>query len=790
MKKFASFIIRRRILILVIISIVTGFFIYQLPMLSIKTKLADLLPQKHPYIKVHNKIKHIFGGSNQVLIMVQVRTGDIFNQKTLTKVQWITRELENILGVDPYKIRSIAVSKMKTFKYTSGTMQIDPLMYPEVPHNEEEMNKLRDNIYSNPQYYGQYVSYDSKRTLIMVDFLEEDIDYRTVFNELSRIRQHTEDENHIISIAGEPMHLGYIDQLANQVLIVLGATVFSMIIMLFIYYKSLRAVMIPVLSAAISAMWGLGFMAFVGFTLDPLILVLPFLISLMAARHSMQCLSRYLEEYATAKNIQTAAVATIESMFLPGVTGIITDALGIGLVAIAVIPILTNIAVACSFWCIATVVLSVIFTPLLLSFIPETKRVRAYMERSLDQGRQDYRDRFLGTVGHWIPRRGKWYVTAVTLFMVIVGFNYARQINVGDFMPGSSILWPFHRYNKDAFRITFSMPLLNPLYIILKGEEGTFDDEKGGGFVTRASTLREMNRFARYMMQHERVMFTMSIVGAVPRFLMSTYEDDPQFFHLPREDETLHFITRRLLHSGEPGTWDRYVDMEETYANIVIYCRDKMPKTIEGVFQHIQAYLAKNPGPPGGKYLLAGGAVGVQAAVRDVIADAQIWNLIFALGGVFLFCALEFKSITAGLMLTIPLAISNVLTFALMGAYQIGLTVNTYPVASVGIGLGVDYGIYFLSRLLEEKSQGFDIYHAVYQGLRTNGRSIIQIATTLTIGLVMWVFSPLKFQAEMGLLLAIVLLLNMLGALFLVPSLVCILKPKFITTVQQRATQN
>ncbi|MFC1591662.1 MMPL family transporter [Thermodesulfobacteriota bacterium] len=172
--------------------------------------------------------------------------------------------------------------------------------------------------------------------------------------------------------------------------------------------------------------------------------------------------------------------------------------------------------------------------------------------------------------------------------------------------------------------------------------------------------------------------------------------------------------------------------------------------------------------------------MGVQAAVREVIADAQIWNLIFALGGVFIFCAINFRSLTAGLILTIPLAVSNVLTFALMGAYHIGLTVNTYPVASVGIGLGVDYGIYFVSRLLEETKKGGDLNQAVYQTLRTNGRVIIQIATTLTVGLLIWIFSALKFQAEMGALLAILLFLNMLGALFLVPTLICILKPKFV----------
>jgi hypothetical protein len=119
-----------------------------------------------------------------------------------------------------------------------------------------------------------------------------------------------------------------------------------------------------------------------------------------------------------------------------------------------------------------------------------------------------------------------------------------------------------------------------------------------------------------------------------------------------------------------------------------------------------------------------------------------------------------------------------------MGAYQIGLTVNTYPVASIGIGLGVDYGIYFMSRLLEEREGGADLNKAVLQTLRSNGRAIIMIATTLTIGLIIWIFSPLKFQAEMGALLAILLFLNMLGALLLVPAMICILKPKFAADMQ------
>jgi predicted RND superfamily exporter protein len=147
--------------------------------------------------------------------------------------------------------------------------------------------------------------------------------------------------------------------------------------------------------------------------------------------------------------------------------------------------------------------------------------------------------------------------------------------------------------------------------------------------------------------------------------------------------------------------------------------------------------------------------------------------------GLFLFCTLNFRSITAGLILTIPLAISNLVGFAIMALTEVGLTVSTYPVSSVAIGFGVDYGIYFISRLLEEKKNAEDLNTAIMRTMTSNGKAIVIIATTLTLGLVCWIFSTLRFQAEMGTFFALLLLLNMLGSLLLVPSLLALIKPKF-----------
>jgi hypothetical protein len=486
----------------------------------------------------------------------------------------------------------------------------------------------------------------------------------------------------------------------------------------------------------------------------------------------MQLISRYLEEIEKGADVKTAARTMFVAMFFPGIAAILTDAVGTGLIAISVIPILTNIAVACTLWCFATFVLSLFFTPLILSYIKKSKRLEAQIEAIKEKrGRMILLDRLLVWCVTWIVGKGRWVVVTATAIIVAISFIYANNIIVGDFYPGSSILWPWHRYNKDAMRIITNMPLLNPLYVVMEGEKG--------GFISEGPTLREMERFRRSIARHPRVMFVSSISDKLPSFLMTSHEDNPNWYHLPNEDRVLSFLYRHMVYSGEPGTWDRYVEPKDMMSNIVIYCRDKMPKTTESVIASIQEYIAKESQITGGKYLLAGGAVGVQAAIRDEIAQSQALNLALALFGCFLFCALNFRSSVAGILLTIPLAISNLITFALMSAYHIGLTVNTFPVSSIGIGLGVDYGIYFVGRLVEERKG--DLNTALISSMRSNGRSIVMIATTLTISLLVWVFSPLKFQAEMGLLLAVLLVLNMLGAILLLPSMIVILKPRFLT---------
>ena len=779
MKRFAQFVDQHRVVILLGILAITAFFAYQLKNLQVYTSFEDLLPQNHPFIKVHNEIRKNFGGANQVLIMVQVRQGDIFNRETLGKVQDISKQLRKTPGVDPDKIRSIAVRKMKYARISSGKMRMENLMFPTIPQTDEEMAYLKEKIYSSPRYYGPFVSLDSKKTLITVDFFEDRLDFKTLFEDLSRIREEMEDENHIINIAGEPMHLGFIRYHNRDVIRILLITVLATMFLLYLYFRSIQGVFIPLISGLVSGVWGLGIMALLGYNLDPLILVLPFLIAMMTARHGMQKLVRYTEEYLKVGDGRIAARNVIVSMFAPGVTGILTDSFGIALVALAAIPILQNISIVCVLWTIPTLIIALIFTPLLLSFTPVSKRLIAQFEQRKEHEQEEsgQSDRVLTWLGEWMVGRGKWYIVTATIIIVTIGLVYSRNIEVGDFYPGSSILWPDHRYNKDALRITYSMPLLNPLYVILQGTTKT-EGDLSEWYLANGEAIREIDNLQQYMSRNRRVMFTQSIVNQMPGILMGLRDADPNWNFFPHEDEELIYFLKMLIFRARPGTYDQFVDTKMNAANIIIYCRDKMPETVRSVIQDVRDYVSRAD-LPDGSYRLAGGAIGVQAAVREEIHAAQIWNLTLALLGLFLFCTVNFRSFTAGLILTIPLAISNIITFALMAAYQIGLTVNTYPISSIGIGLGVDYGIYFVGRLLEEKETAADLNTAIINTIRSNGKAIIIIATTLTVGLMSWLLSPLKFQAEMGALFALLLFLNMLGAILLVPSLIAIIKPRF-----------
>jgi len=783
MKRIADLIIEKRAWFLTIISLVTIFFLFLLKDLKVYTKFADLLPQNHEYIKTHNRIRSQFGGANTVIMILQVREGDIFNPTTLQKIRDINDELYYIPGVDRFKIISIAEGRILDMVVTSGGWDFRPLMWPDVPKTQEEAEKVKDKILASV-FYGGLVWFDSKKTLLRADFFEDEIDYTVVFKELRRIQDKYEDDNHILAMNGEPLHLGYVDSYVKEIFLIMLGTILIMLILFYYWYRSVRATVIPFLAALLSGVWGLGFMCLWGYNLDPLILVFPFLVASRAACHTVQVIKRYTEECLITKEGKSACKRVIEGMFIPGFTAITTDAMGIILIALTPIQILQKITLACTFWCIAQIIIAIILVPVILSYLPISPSL---LEKFARKG---ILDRILARVGTLIGGKGS--VVVFIMVPVLLGLGYwgAKDIQVGDAVPGSSLFWPWHRYNQDGFRISFSMPILSPLYIVMEGE-GQYDLVScPGKRELCGENFTEMYRFEKFMRETPGmlVMFTQSITSTFAGSNWLIHEGDPNWHFFPKADRDINYSYRRVTATGLPGSTDMYADEDDISANIVIYCRDKMTPTIKTVMARVKDYMenhSKLQLPM--QYELAGGAFGVQAAVNEVIEESHLKTLGWALLAIFIICWIMFRSVVAAFMLTIPLIVSNLIAFSMMatGMFHliptpITVTVSTLPVSAVGIGLGVDYGIYMLGRILEEYEIQKDLKGSIITTMTSVGEPVVFTALAMTGGLIVWIFSPLMFQATMGFFLATILLLNMLGGILLVPSFVAVIKPKFI----------
>ena len=813
MKRLADIIIEKRMLFLVLFTAVTMFFLYQtVTNLTVRTVFDDLLPTNHPYTKLYHEIRNRFGGANKVVIMIQVRDKedggeytDVFNYETLKKIKDITDDANKMKAVDPFKVFSLACNNVKDIKMTAWGMQITNVMYPDIPETPEQIAQLRRTVYGSPMCYPGLVSLDSKKTIITADFFEEALDYDVCFKELKAIREKYEDKNHIIAISGEPMHLGYINSYIGDVLKVLGYTVIAMMLWFLFCFRTKRGMLIPIVAAAVSAVWGLGILSLEKFNLDPLAMVLPFLISAMAASHSAQVVKRYMEEAASLGSAGDAAKSVIRHLMVPALSSIITDAGGIIVIALVPIPILNKICIVCGYWAFVTIVIDMILVPILLSYMP----VRAVQEK------KGFLDRALYGSGRWMAAWGKWPILAVSAFLLVWGIMVSSKLTIGNNVPGSEIFWPWHRYNVDSFRITFAMPLLNPLYIIVES-----DRVQG---IAHPRVLRDVNSFIRYMAQtpYMRVMFTLSILGQIPGRNQNVNDNDPNWRFIPSDDTQLMLLYRTVIDQGGPGAWDMYIDNEDMVANIMIFCRDKTEETISTVMGRVKDFirnesvfgyraedvkrqgfdkfvywidgLVRKPEPPLPDkppipdtpvvhYRLAGGAVGVQAAINECLYMYSFWTFALAVLIVIVCVWVSYKSFIAAVLIMIPLLISNYLALSFMVLMNppLPLTTATLPVSSVGIGLGVDYGLYLVSRIIEEYRISGSIEESICIALGTTGKAIIFIATTLSIGIIFWFMSKMMFQALMGMLLAIILIFNMLGALFIVPSLLLVFKPKFI----------
>lgn len=750
-----------------LVGIVTLFCLAQVSGVKMYSDFADLLPQSHPYIQLHNEIKDGFGGANVIIVGVSVDSGDIFSNETLKLIHEVTQAVDELPGVNHNLVTSFTHRTTRKVWLTElGNIVSDPYYRPQDPAlGADELAALRKSVVANPIVYGPLISPDMKMALVKAQLNEGALDYEVTFEELQTLREEFKTPGVSIYATGQPVLIGWAYHYKNQIFQILAFTALIMISLLLLHFRSTYGVLLPLLGVVVSSIWGLSIISLLGYNLDPLGLVIPFLISARAMSHGIQIVKRYYAELAVTPTPSAAAANTFGSLFRPGTLGVVSDAIGLLLIAVGSIPLNTKLAHYASLWALCIIPTVLIAVPAALSILP-AQRTRDEKEGALSR----FGD-WAGAIVTTHPRS----LLSMSGVLIAAGLLAASQVTIGESEPGSPILYQTHDYNVGSRIINERFPGSEELYIVAQ------TDEPGG--IKRPDVLAALADFERHMLLDPEVGGAKGIPDLVKQVNRLLHNNDPRWQQIPKDDMYVGGLLFAYMASSPiPGALKEFIDPAEQQANLVFYYKDHQGETIRRAIHTAREWIDHNEGAvPGLTVRMAGGTIGVTAAMDEAAFQTNklVLPLVFAL--IFATVTIFYGSLSAGLMMFLAMSFATTLTYAYMGLSGVGININTVPVIAVGIGVGIDYSIYMMDRIREQRSTSADLLNAVRGAMASTGLAISFTAMTLIAGIIMWVFlSDLRFQADAALLLSVMVVLNALAALVLVPAWILTTRPKFI----------
>ena len=764
--KLSRKVIHLRIYLILIFIIITSFFIAVLRDIKIETHLQDFLPQRHPFIKVQNQLTDIFGGLNQVSLAFKVKEGTILNKDSLEKIISLTEDLYLIKGVNISRINSIASRHIKHVRVDKEGFYVERLLRTP-PQTEQESRQLKQKIMMNPNIYGKMVSKDFKSTFIQVDFSSK-VKTSYIFSVLRDLKNKYEDKKTQIFIAGRPILEGWLNFYLPSMFKILFLSFLVISVILYLTFRSKRGVILPLLDSFMATLWGMGAMKLLGFRLDPSTILVPFIVLSLGISHSVHTLKRYYEEMRVPQmKSKHAVVNTVAHLFLPGLACVLTDGLGFLSLILVPLPTIKSMALASGLGILANFLTSFMFTPCLLSFLHRPKILEVKREEQ-----HLWVDRLLSKISIFSLNKQAGTVLVVGFMALsLISFLGIRKIIIGDNTEGTSYLYPESPYNKAEKFINKNFGGTNSYYVLVSSPDSLLKVDK----------LKAIDDFQTYLSREvPQIGASLSLVNAIKALNMFMFEGKREYFKIPENNQTIAQYWFLYTLSGFPSDYDYLVSRDEKFSNIKFDLRDHKSSTVDLAVRKTKEYFSQHKFK-GVKFSYGGGDIGILYAVNQIIKNTILPNALFISILIFLYVSFIYRSFLGGVFLLLPLIFSNLLVFSLFGF--LGIPINTEMLALVSLseGLGVNYGIYILARFFDEfKEKRRTFKNILYHTLITSGKAVFFSGFIVSLGILVWVFSPILFQARLGGVLCLSLVLNMIISLVMIPVFIWWIKPEFL----------
>ena len=736
--------------------------------LTLNASFEKMLPQGHPYIQ--NYLEHradLRGLGNSLRVVVENTKGDIYDPKYLGALKKIQDELFLTPGVDRAWMKSLWAPAVRWTEVTEEGFRGGPVMPDNYDGSPAATEQLRGNI-ARAGLVGGLVGNDFKSSMIVVPLLDasngQRIDYRGLSHTLEEMRARYETDAQGQPTGVKVHSIGFAKLVGDlidglyQVALYFGLAALVATLIIYFYTRCLRSTALVVACSLVAVIWQLGLVAGLGFELDPYSILVPFLVFAIGVSHGAQKMNGIMQDIGRGAHRLVAARFTFRRLFLAGLTALVADAVGFAVLMLIDIPVIKDLALTASIGVAVLIVTNLILLPVLLSYIGVSA---AAAERSLrsERGEGEARgfDRVYGWLGRFTERR--WAIATVVsaAALLVAGFAVSTHLKIGDLDPGAPELRADSRYNRDNAFVTANYSLSSDTFavIVKTAKEGCL----------KYATLVEADRLAWTLQQVPGVQTTMSLTNAVRQITAGSNEGSPKWLTIARNQDVLNYGAQQASVNNP-----ELFNTECSVMPVIAYLADHRAETLDRVVQASAAFAdAHSNGDR--QFLLAAGGAGIEAATNIVVRKAWTQMLLMVYGAVIVLCFITFRSWRAVVVAVVPLVITSVLCEALMVMLGIGVKVATLPVIALGVGIGVDYALYLLSVQLAQQRAGASLGEAYRHALQFTGKVVVLVGVTLAAGVLTWALSPIKFQADMGILLAFMFIWNMVGAVLLIPAL-------------------
>lgn len=738
--------------------LLTIFFGYFAVHLKMDSSLEKMVPMHHEYIQNWFKHKDDLSLGNDLRIAVEVTDGDIFNAEFLEVLRLVTDEAFYIEGVDKSKIQSLWTPDVRWIEVTEEGFRGGEVIPPDYDGSEASLKVVQTNVLRSGQV-GRLVGDNFKSAIVYVPLLFLDAskgqkhDYRKLSHTLEeKIRDRFQNDKVKIHIVGFGKKIGDMMDGAIEVATFFVIALALTFLLLLMDTRCLRSSLVVTLTSVSAVIWQMGIITLLGYGLDPYSMLVPFLIFAIAVSHSVQIVQSFAVARAEGQENLAAARTVFRSLFAAGAAALLCDAIGFYSLYIIDIRVIKELAIAAGAGTLVVTFTNLILVKVLFSYtgVSQAAINQVLRKRSKPQKAWLFLSKFAD------PR-----IAAVSILIAALlggwSFYKAKDLKTGDLDPGAPELWPDSRYNLDDAFVTSNYSVSADVLVVMV--------ETQPDKCTSYPVVEAMDRFMWHMENVPGVQSAVSMVTVSKRMLAGVNEGNLKWQQLTKVEE--------ILNNSMPSDMvSSLMNVSCSLAPVIVFLQDHKAETLKAVTKAAKEFAEENDNPEVARFVLASGNAGVEAATNQTVERAATTMLWLVYGIVIIMCWLTFRfSIIAVICVITPLVLTSLLCEALMAVFGMGLKVGTLPVIALGVGIGVDYGIYIYSKMMEFMAKGQDLREAYFNTLCVTGKAITFTAVSLALCVGTWAFSDIKFQADMGILLTFMFVWNMVGAMWLLPAM-------------------